>query len=67
MYKFSHSKSDDHKIDVLRLESSKRQTIQPISNINLNKDIKKIKFSINNPMTKTINEEYLELIDQHVR
>jgi len=65
MFKFSQSKSDDQKIDVLRKESSIRGSIQPISNIDLNKDIKQIKFSINNPKTKTNKEEYL-IIDQNV-
>lgn len=70
MYKFSHSISDDEKIDVLRLESSKRHKINPISNIDLNKDIKQIKFSINNPKTKMNKEEYLiinqNIVDQNV-
>jgi len=69
MYKFSHSNSDDRKIDVLRLEVSKRNKTNPISNIDLNKDIKQIKFSLNNPKTKTNKEEYLtvnqNIVDQN--
>ena len=66
MSKFLIAGTDDKKTDVLRLESGNRakniqppKNIQPISNINLNVDIEKIKYSLNNPKTKTNLEEYL--------
>ena len=64
IYKFNSKNTDDEKTDLLRYESSKRATaakatINPISNINLNSDVKKIKLSINDIKQKSKIEEYL--------
>jgi hypothetical protein len=68
IYKFIHSGSDDQKINVLRSESGSRsKNIESISNINLNADIKEIKYSINNPKTKINKEEYLSVNKNQVK
>jgi len=59
--KFNARQTDDDKIKVLRIESGNRIQINPISNINLNRDVNELKFSINDIKQKRNIEKYLSV------
>ena len=56
MHRFHAARNDEEKTDILR---SRFVNVQPISYIKLDTNVERIKYSLNNPKTKTKNEEYL--------